>query len=59
MLDKYGEDSGFDGKYTPVLITSSGPDVIKAPDVANAARVEVYRPAPGQDARTVTLTVEL
>lgn len=59
MLDKYGEDSGFDGKYTPVLITSSDPDVIKAPDVANAARVEVYRPAPGQDARTVTLTVRI
>lgn len=59
MLDKYGEDSGFDGKYTPVLITSSDPDVIKAPDVANAARVEVYRPAPGQDARTVTLTVHI
>ena len=50
---------GFDGKYTPVLITSSDPDVIKAPDVANAARVEVYRPAPGQDARTVTLTVRI
>lgn len=59
MLDKYGKDSGFDGKYTPVLITSSNPDVIKAPDVANAARVEVYRPAPGQDARTVTLTVRI
>lgn len=36
MLDKYGEGHGFDGKYTPVLITSSDPDVIKAPDVANA-----------------------
>ena len=59
MLDKYGEDSGFDGKYTPVLITSSDPDVIKAPDVANAARVEVYRPAPNQSAKTVTLTVRI
>ena len=39
MLDKYGEGNGFDGKYTPVLITSSDPSVIKAPDVANAARV--------------------
>lgn len=39
MLDKYGEGHGFRaGKYTPVLITSSDPDVIKAPDVANAAR---------------------
>ena len=52
MLDKYGEGHGFDGKYTPVLITSSDPDVIKAPDVANAARAEVYRPAPGQSAQT-------
>ena len=50
---------GFDGKYTPVLITSSDPDVIKAPDVANAARAEVYRPAPGQSAQTVTLTVRI
>ena len=59
MLDKYGEGSGFDGKYTPVLITSDNPDVIKAPDVANAARVEVYRPAPNQSAKTVTLTVRI
>ena len=59
MLDKYGEGHGFDGKYTPVLITSSDPDVIKAPDVANAARAEVYRPAPGQSAQTVTLTVRI
>lgn len=59
MLDKYGEGSGFDGKYTPVLITSSDPSVIKAPDVANAARVEVYRPAPNQSAKTVTLTVRI
>ena len=50
---------GFDGKYTPVLITSDNPDVIKAPDVANAARVEVYRPAPNQSAKAVTLTVRI
>ena len=59
MLDKYGEGHGFDGKYTPVLITSSNPDVIKNPDVGNAARAEVYRPAPGQSAQTVTLTVRI
>lgn len=59
MLDKYGEGNGFDGKYTPVLITSSDPSVIKAPDVANAARVAVYRPAVGQDEETVTLTVKI
>lgn len=59
MLDKYGEGNGFDGKYTPVLITSSDPSVIKAPDVANAARVAVYRPAVGEKAKTVTLTVKI
>lgn len=59
MLDKYGEGHGFDGKYTPVLITSDNPDVIKAPDVANAARVAVYRPAVGKEAKTVTLTVKI
>lgn len=59
MLDKYGEGNGFDGKYTPVLITSSDPSVIKAPDVANAARVAVYRPAVGQGEETVTLTVKI
>lgn len=59
MLDKYGEGHGFDGKYTPVLITSDNPDVIKAPNVANAARVAVYRPAVGQGEKTVTLTVKI
>ena len=59
MLDKYGEGNGFDGKYTPVLITSSDPSVIKAPDVANAARVAVYRPAVDEEAKTVTLTVKI
>ena len=41
------------------LITSSDPSVIKAPDVANAARVAVYRPAVGQGEETVTLTVKI
>lgn len=57
MLDKYGE--GFDGKYTPLVITSSAPAVIAEPDVANAARVAVYRPAVGRDEETVTLTVKI
>lgn len=59
LMAQYGEGNGFDGKYTPVLITSSDPSVIKAPDVANAARVAVYRPAVGEKAKTVTLTVKI
>lgn len=50
---------GFDGKYTPLVITSSAPAVIAEPDVANAARVAVYRPAVGQGEETVTLTVKI
>lgn len=59
MLDKYGEGNGFDGKYTPVLITSSDPGVIEAPTTPNSARVWVYRPLPGESAKTVTLTVKI
>ena len=57
MMEQFGE--GFDGKYTPLVITSSAPAVIAEPDVANAARVEVYRPAVGQGEETVTLTVKI
>ena len=57
MKERFGED--FDGKYTPVVITSSAPAVIAEPDVANAARVAVYRPAVGQGEETVTLTVKI
>ena len=53
------DGKGFDGKYTPVVITSSAPAVIAEPDVANAARVAVYRPAVGKEAKTVTLTVKI
>ena len=52
-------DFGVDGKYTPVTITSSDEDTIVAPGVNNAARVEVYRPLPGEDAKDVTVTVTL
>lgn len=52
-------DEGFDGKYTPLVITSSAPAVIAEPDVANAARVAVYRPAVGQGEEAVTLTVKI
>ena len=50
---------GVDGKYTPVIITSSDAGTIVPPDVNNAARVEVYRPLPGEDARDVTVTVTI
>ena len=48
-----------DGKYTPIVITSSDTDVIENPDVANAARVNIYRPLPGQAAKDVTVTIKI
>ena len=48
-----------DGKYTPVVISSSDEDTIAAPDTPNAARVDVYRPLPGEAAKTVTLTIQI
>ena len=44
-------DLKIDGKYTPVVITSSDPGVIEAPTTPNSARVWVYRPLPGEAAR--------
>ena len=52
-------DLKIDGKYTPVVITSSDPGVIEAPTTPNSARVWVYRPLPGEAARTVTLTMKI
>lgn len=52
-------DFGVDGKYTPVTITSGDADTIVPPDVDNAARVDVYRPLPGEAAKDVTVTVTL
>ena len=52
-------DFGVDGKYTPVTITSSDADTIVPPDVNNAARVDVYRPLPGEAEKDVTVTVTL
>lgn len=52
-------DFGVDGKDTPVIITSSDVDTIVPPGVNNAARVEVYRPLPGEDAKDVTVTVTI
>lgn len=48
-----------DGKYTPVVITSSDTAVIEAPTTPNSARVWVYRPLPGESTKTVTLTMKI
>ena len=52
-------DLKIDGKYTPVVITSSDPGVIEAPTTPNSARVWVYRPLPDEAAKTVTLTMKI
>ena len=53
----YGQ--GFDGKFTPIVMTSSNNDVIEAPDTPNSARTMVYRPLPGQQDAAVTVTVKI
>lgn len=52
-------DFGVDGKYYPVTITSSDTDTLVAPDVANAARVMVYRPPVRASAQIVTFSVSI
>lgn len=52
-------DFKIDGKYYPVTIRSSNPDVIKTFDVDNAARVEVLRPMPGEEPVKGTVTVAI
>ena len=52
-------EKGFDGKYTPIVITSSNPDVIKNPDVGNVARLEVYRPDLNGEPVQVSFTVKI
>ena len=52
-------DFKIDGKYYPVSVKSSNPNVIKTFDVNNAARVEVLRPMPGEDPVKVTVTVTI
>lgn len=52
-------DFGVDGKETPIVISSSDEDVIQSPDVNNAARVAVIRPAVGGEEKTVTVTVSI
>lgn len=55
----YGKE--FDGKYTPVLLTTSDDSVVVSADpaTANVARMVTYRPLPGQAARTVTVTMKI
>lgn len=52
-------DMQIDGKYAPVVIRSSDAATVVPTDVGNAARVEVYRPLPGEAARTVELTIQI
>lgn len=53
-------DFDVDGKLYPISIESSNANAVKAPDVNNAARAEVLRPAVGQgDAQTeVTVSIK-
>ena len=51
----------FDGKYTPIMLYTSDADVVVSagPNTANVARMLTYRPLPGQEARTVTITMKI
>ena len=51
----------FDGKYTPILLYTSDADVVVSagPTTANVARMLTYRPLPGQEAKTVTITMKI
>lgn len=51
-------DFGVDGRYYPVTITSGSPDVLQAPGVNNAARVEVCRPMEQEAQATFTVTLQ-
>ena len=51
----------FDGKYTPIMLYTSDADVVVSagPTTANVARMLTYRPLPGQEAKTVTITMKI
>ena len=51
----------FDGKYTPIMLYTSDADVVVSagPNTANVARMLTYRPLPGQEAKTVTITMKI
>ena len=52
---------GFDGKYTPILLCTDDPDVVVSadPEIGNVARMVTYQPLPGQEAKTVTVTLKI
>lgn len=52
-------DFGIDGKYYPVVITTTNEELLAPPDVNNAARVAVYRPAVGGGDGTADITVTI
>ena len=52
-------DFGVDGKYYPVITTTTDSDLLEAPDVNNAARISVIRPAVDQAAGTADVTVSI
>ena len=52
-------DFGVDGKYYPVITTTTDSDLLEAPDVNNAARISVIRPAVGQEAKEAEVTVSI
>ena len=49
----------FDGKFTPILITSSDENVVVSNGGYNTARASVYRPLPGSEDAKVTVTVSI
>ena len=53
------KDFGVDGKYYPVITTTTGGGPLEAPDVNNAARISVIRPAVDQAADTADVTVSI
>ena len=52
-------DFKIDGKFYPVTMESSDPDVIFTYDTANAARVTVYRPAPGESKKEASVIITI
>ena len=54
-------EQSFDGKYTPIMLYTSNADVVVSagPTTANVARMLTYRPLPGQEAKTVTITMKI
>ena len=53
------KDFGVDGKYYPVVITTTDEELLEAPDVNNAARISVIRPAVSQSDREASFTVSI